>query len=121
MTAHTDTNCGAVAAPNAVTTTTISSSTTTIVSTMLNCHWECQNTASCKTFSFNTDTNTCTLHTATCKLTGTDTNTSHFAKNWFEEAGFETLDVCTHQSYFDQDPLKVAACKEHSTEANCEG
>jgi hypothetical protein len=75
MTAHTDTNCGAVSAPNAVTTTTMDGTTTTIVYTMQSCHWECQNTATCVTFSFSTDTNVCTLHTATCKLTGTDTNT----------------------------------------------
>jgi hypothetical protein len=79
MTAHANTDCGAVDAPNAVTTTTMGTShattPTTIVYTMQSCHWECQNEATCQTFSFNTDTNACTLHTATCKISGSDTNT----------------------------------------------
>jgi hypothetical protein len=45
---------------------------------------------------------------------------TNYAKVWFNEAPFTTVDTCTHQTMFNDDALKVAACKGHTTETACE-
>jgi hypothetical protein len=44
----------------------------------------------------------------------------NYYKKWFKEAGYTSVDTCTHQKYFDEDAVKVAACKVHTTESTCE-
>jgi hypothetical protein len=115
------TNCGNTGdAYNPVADTTMSTTTTTIVYDIYSCHWECQNAASCQSFSFETGSAVCVLYDAACTATGGDSTTTNYAKSFFDEAGFTTDGICTHQKYFDEEPLKVTACKEHATETNCE-
>jgi hypothetical protein len=53
--------------------------------------------------------------------TGSTVSTAtNYAKQWFNEPGYTSLDTCTHKSEFDEDVLKVKECKKHVTEATCE-
>jgi hypothetical protein len=62
---------------------------------------------------------TCILYDKACKTTGTEANSENYGKKWFKEAAITTDAFCTHLSYFDEDVVKVAACKEHVGKSAC--
>jgi hypothetical protein len=89
--------------------------TTTIVYDLSMCHWECQESSTCQTFSFDDTAYTCILYDKACTVSASGVpNNNNYGKKWFKEVGFTTVDFCTHLSYFDHDVAKVAACKAHT-------
>jgi hypothetical protein len=101
------------------------------------CHYECQEHQSknfantevvitapdCLGFSIDSNSGDCNLYyNGACSKSeaGTADTKNYLAMSGFIEIPFITLDTCTHLHEFEQDPVKVAACKEHSDEDTCE-
>jgi hypothetical protein len=100
------------------------------------CHYQCQEQSSkyfantmfsitspdCLGFSIDSATGNCNLYyNGVCTKSATDAKPTHtyYAISGFLEIPFITTDTCTHLHEYEEDAIKVAACKEHTTLATC--
>jgi hypothetical protein len=102
LTVQATTTCGVISGANAITADTATPLKALWTYTAENCHYQCQNSGSCQSFSFDTTSGAvCTLYDKACVASTFNSGSAvaastNYAKVWFNEAPFTTIDTCTH-------------------------